>query len=597
MVVESSAQAAATRTINYMQNSNVSAATAATTHTGFPRRFVKENEQLDAWERIEPYFDQLRDRAIDDAGDLVRWLEDYSELAACIGEVGTDRHVKMTCQTDDADRKQAFFDFLENIEPNCKPRSHELDVKFTQCPHADQLDESRYHVMARGIRASVEIFREENVALETEEAKLSQQFQEVCGAQLVEFDGKEQTLQQLAAYQERTDRPLRERAWVADATRRLQDAETLEDIFDKLIQLRHRIARNADCRNYIEYAFKQKQRFDYTADDCVAFHAAIERAVVPVLREQQALRKKALAVDTLRPWDLSVDVKGRAPLKPFGTPDELCEKVSQVFHRVDPEFGRQFNEMRAAGFLDLDSRKGKAPGGYQATYDEARHPFIFMNAVGRQSDVRTMIHEGGHAFHCVAAQHDPLLTYRHSPIEFAEVASFGMELLGIEEMSVFYGEEGVARAKRAQLEGIISLFPWVATIDAFQHFLYANPDHSREERAHHWLDLRSRFGGITDFSGHEDAQRYAWQRQLHLFEVPFYYIEYGIAQLGALQVWCNAKRDRQTAVADYKKGLALGGSRPLPELFRAAGAKFAFTYDTLAPLIETVRAEAADLPN
>ena len=580
-----------------MPDSTDLASNPTSTVAEFPRRFIAEGDNLDDWSRIEPYFDRLRDRDIENAEQLVRWLEDFSELLACVSEVGTDRHVRMTCQTDDPDRKQAFLDFIENIEPKCKPRTFELEVKYAKCPVANQLDGKRYRVLDRSIRASVEIFRDENVPLETQEAKLAQQFQEICGKQTVQFDGKERTLQQLAAYQERTDRELRKKAWEAGTERRLQDAEVLEDIFDQMIAIRRSIAKNADCSNYREFAFKQKQRFDYTPEDCLTFHQAVEETVVPFYRELETRRKELLAVDPLRPWDLAVDVRNRPPLEPFANADELCRKVSRVFHRVDPAFGRQFDEMNAAGYLDLDSRKGKAPGGYQATYDESRHPFIFMNAVGRQGDVRTMVHEGGHSFHSVAARHDPILTYRSSPIEFAEVASFGMELLSLDELGEFYDEEGLARATRAQLEGIVSLFPWVATIDAFQHFLYTHPNHTRQQRADHWLALRRRFGGIVDYRGYEDALRFAWQRQLHLFEVPFYYIEYGIAQLGALQVWRNAAWDRAAAVAKYRRALALGGSRPLPALFEAAGAKFDFSYDTLAPLIDHLREELAKLPD
>jgi len=356
------------------------------------------------------------------------------------------------------------------------------------------------------------------------------------------------------------------------------------------------MAQNAGCLDYRAYAFKAKLRFDYTPQDCLAFHEAIERAVVPAMRELQRERKAALGVEPVRPWDLAVDVRGRPPLKPFETPGELCAKASRVFHRVDPALGADFDEMARCGYFDLESRKGKAPGGYQATYEEARHPFIFMNAVGVQRDVRTLIHEGGHAFHCVAARNDPLLAYRSSPIEFAEVASMGMEMLSLDVIDEFYQGDNLARARRAQLEGVIALFPWVATVDAFQHWLYTNPQHSRDERREHWLELHQRFGGIADYSGYEDALAWAWQRQLHLYEVPFYYVEYGIAQLGALQVWRNAMAGRSEATRMYRQALALGGSRPLPELFAAAGARFDFSQGTLAPLVGLIQRELAMLP-
>jgi oligoendopeptidase F len=557
----------------------------------FPRRFVKADDALNTWEQIAPYFDRLRDGAVETPPALEQWLLDYSELAAAVAEVGTDRYVKMTCQTDDAARKQAFLDFVENIEPNWKVRADELNKKYTQAPAAKDLPRQRYYVFDRSVRAAVELFRPDNVPLQTEETKLEQQYQEISGSQSVQFDGKEQTLQQLALYAERVDRDVRQAAWEAEWARRLQDAEKLEGIFDQLLRLRHKMARNADCLDYRQYAFKAKQRFDYTPEDCLAFHDAVERAVVPAMRDLQRRRKDALQVDRLRPWDLAVDVKGRPPLRPFKTAEELCGKVSRVFHRIDPVLGGQFDDMQAKQYLDLESRKGKAPGGYQSTYEEGRHPFIFMNAVGVQRDVSTLIHEGGHAFHCVAARNEPLLMYRSSPIEFAEVASMGMEMLAMDCLDEFYEGDALKRAKRSEVEGVINLFPWVAAIDAFQHWIYTHPEHGRDQRTAQWVSLLDRFGGITDFTGYEAARASRWHKQLHLFEVPFYYIEYAIAQLGALQVWCNAKKDRGTATSQYRKALALGGTRPLPELFAAAGARFDFSYDTLAPLIETLQNE------
>lgn len=561
----------------------------------FPRHFVAESDDLTLWSQIEPYFDRLRDRSLDSPGALEQWLLDYSELSAAVAEVGTDRYVRMTCQTDDPQRKAAYLDFIESIEPNWKHRAHELNVKYTESPVARALPDDRYGVLDRSIRAGVEIFREENVALQTDEAKLEQQYQEINGAQTVEFDGQEQTLQQLALYAERTDRAVRKAAWEAEWNRRLEDVETLENIFDQLVRLRHRIARNADCADYREYAFKAKQRFDYSPQDCIAFHEAVEKAAVPLMRELQREKQRSLGVDPLRPWDLAVDVKGRPPLRPFDSPEQLVSKGSRVFHRVDPELGTEFDEMYAKGYLDLESRKGKAPGGYQSTYEEQRRPFIFMNAVGVQRDVSTLIHEGGHAFHAQACRRDPLLAYRHSPIEFAEVASMGMEMLALDALDEFYMPDEFARAKRAELEGLIGLFPWVATIDAFQHWIYTHPDHTREQRQREWLALHDRFGGIADFSGYERALAYRWHKQLHLFQVPFYYIEYAIAQLGALQVWNNAAVDRPKATRQYREALALGGSRPLPELFAAAGARFDFSHDFLAPLIDAVREELAFL--
>ncbi|MHC4092288.1 MAG: M3 family oligoendopeptidase [Planctomycetota bacterium] len=557
----------------------------------FPRQFVAADATLDDWPQIELVFDQLDARPVDTAEQLHQWLLDCSELTACIHEVGTEREVRMTCQTDDEQRKQAYLDFVENIAPRCKPRWHALNEKYTASPAAGQLPAARFQVFDRSVRNSVELFRPQNVPLQTEEAKLTQRFQEISGAMTVRYDGQEQTLQQLSRYQELPRRSVRQETWEMSTARRLQDASALEDLFDELYRLRQQMALNADLPNYRGYAFKAKERFDYTPQDCLDFHDAIEQTVVPLMRDLQKRRVRKLGVGMLRPWDLAVDEEGRPPLRPFTEVEELCDKAGTVFNRIDVALADQFDAMRRSGLLDLESRKGKAPGGYMATFEERRQPFIFMNAVGLQRDVRTLFHECGHAFHTYAARNDPLLDYRSAPLEFAEVASMSMELLAYEHFDVLYQGEDLVRAKRAQLEGTVEVFPWIATIDAFQHWLYTDPDHTRDQRREHWLGLRRRFGGIEDFSGHEDALAYFWQRQLHLFQVPFYYVEYGIAQLGALQVWRRSRDGKPQALRAYRNALSLGGSRPLPQLFEAADIRFDFTVDTLGPLMAALRNE------
>lgn len=561
----------------------------------FPRQFVRPDDTLCEWSRIEPYFRLLQDSVIDTPERLNEWLVDCSELAACIDEIGKERYVRMTCQTDDPQRKQAYLDFVENIEPKCKPMWHALDKKYAACPAAGDLPAKRFEVFNRSVKTRVELYRDENVKLEVEQAKLEQRYQEVSAAMTATFDGKEQTLEQLASYLERTDRAVRQEVWKLSVNRRLRDVQTLEDIFDELFKLRHRMALNAGLPDFRAYAFKAKERFDYTPEDCLAFHEAIEKECVPLLRAEHAARRQKLGVETLRPWDLAVDVKGRGPLNPFDTSEQLVDKCAVLFGRLDPALGEQFREMAGRGDLELESRKGKAPGAYQSTFHESRRPFIFMNAVGMHRDVRTLLHEGGHAFHTIACRHDPLMHYRSAPIEFAEVASMGMEMLAYHHFDVFYSGEDLDRARRRQLEGIVTILPWIATIDAFQHWMYTHPEHSRDDRRRQWLELYERFGGLEEYSGYENVLAHGWQRQLHLFEVPFYFIEYGIAQLGALQLWHNASKQRGRAVADYRQALVLGGSRPLPELFQAANIKFDFSIETLGPLMHAVQEELRSL--
>ncbi len=592
-----------------------------------PRKFVPPTIDLGDWPQIAPLFDQLETRAAQcqSAADLERWLLDWSELSAALDEESSRRYIAMTCHTDNPEAEKAYLHFVENVEPKLKPRQFELEtlyithplraellkigtrsvgVQASACAPEDKLKlelQRRYEVFDRDVRNHVELFRPENIALETEEAKLCQQYQKLTGALTVNFRGGEKTLVQMGRYLEEPDRTLRQEAWELVAKRRLQEAEKFDDIFDQLIELRERIARNAGFKNYRDYAFRRLGRFDYTPQDCAHFNDAVAREVMPVVRELHAARRRQLGLDKLhpghlRPWDLAVDPQNRPPLKPFGHVDEMVSRTQKIFDRLDGELAGGFRQMQDLHLLDLDNRKGKAPGGYQSTLSESRLPFIFMNAIGLQRDVETILHEAGHAFHALATRDEDLHAYRNSPpIEFCEVASMSMELLGNEFIEEFYSAADASRARRVHLEGVIGVFPWIATVDEFQHWIYTHPGHSHAERAAAWLELMDRFGGDVDWSGYETARAHLWHRQLHIFIHPFYYIEYGIAQLGALQVWANSRRDKVKALNDYKKSLALGGSRPLPELFQAAGCKFQFDAAAIRPLIQLAGSELAKL--
>ncbi len=558
-----------------------------------PRKFVPFDADLGDWSRIEPLFNTLEERIqqIADARSLEQWLLDWSELSAALDEESSKRYIAMTCHTDNADAEKAFLHFVENIEPATKPRQFKLEQLYLDNAARRQLPKERYEVFNRHTEVHVELFRAENVPLETEEAKLSQQYQKLSGSLTVQFRGEEKTLVQMGRYLEEPDRAVREEAWTLVAKRRLQERDKFEDIFDQLVRLREQIARNAGFSNYRDYAFRARARFDYTPKDCYNFHDAIERQVMPLLRKLQADRKTLLKVPTLRPWDLAVDPQNLPPLRPFEQVETMVDRTQHIFDQLDPNLSKGFRLMGDLRLLDLANRKGKAPGGYQSTLSESRLPFIFMNAVGVQRDVETILHEAGHAFHALATRDEDLYAYRHAPIEFCEVASMSMDLLGNEYIEAFYNDADSRRARRDHLEGIIEIFPWIATIDAFQHWIYTNPGHTREQRTAAWLELMERFGGDVDWSGYSDARENLWHRQLHIFLHPFYYIEYGIAQLGALQVWANSRRDRAAALRDYQKALQLGGSRPLPELFKAAGCRFDFSAETVKPLIELIRSE------
>jgi oligoendopeptidase F len=562
-----------------------------------PRRFVPAAIDLGDWSRIEPLFTALETAAAGakSLAEFEQWILDWGELSAALDEESSKRYIAMTCHTDSPDAEKAYLHFVEQIDPETKPRQFKLSEIFLAHPLRAQLPKSRYEVFDRNTRLHVELFRPENIPLETEEAKLGQQYQKLSGSLTVNFRGEEKTLVQMGRYLEEPDRALRQEAWELVAKRRLEEVEKFEEIFEGLLKLREQIARNAGFPNYLAYAFRLRGRFDYTPEDCVRFHDAIESEVMPLLRALQEERRQRLGLPALRPWDLSVDPLNRPPLRPFDQVDKLVSGSQSIFDRLDSTLAGGFATMSRLHLLDLANRKGKAPGGYQSTLAETRLPFIFMNAVGLQRDVETMLHEAGHAFHTLAAKDENIYAYRSAPIEFCEVASMSMELLGNEFLDVFYSPTDANRARRTHLEGIAAIFPWIATIDAFQHWIYSHPGHTRAERTAAWLALMDRFGGTADWTGHEAARANLWHRQLHVFLYPFYYVEYGIAQLGALQVWANSKRDKAKALRDYQAGLALGGSRPLPELFKAAGCELEFSRKTVKPLVELVKHELSQL--
>ena len=580
--------------------------TTAATPTGL----VPEDIDATKWENVKPMFDELARRSVATKAELEQWLVDRSELEAACSEAQANLYIAMTCDTANPDKKQRYTDFLDKVAPQLKPARFELDKRQAELAEKMGLGGDRYEVLNRDVMADVELFRDENVPIQTEIDKIEQGYTETIGAMTVEFDGEEKTLPQMAVYLQKTDRGVRERAWRGIAARRLQDAGKINGIYDELIALRHRMALNAGHDDFVGYAFHAMHRFDYTPQDCKAFHDAVEKVVVPFKRKLDAQRREKMGVSPLRPWDLGVDPLGRQPLTPFKNGVELVKKSKSAFDAIDPRLADMFatlgdgsnSDGPAHGAqLDLDSRKGKGPGGYQYMRDRVREPFIFMNAAGLHRDVETMVHEAGHAFHSMMCKDEPLLHYRHSPIEFAEVASMSMELLSMPHWggaSGFYPDQADhARAMREQLEGSVSMLAWIATIDAFQHFIYSNPEHTHEDRTKRWLELDDRFGNDVSWDGLERERETQWQRQLHLFSHPFYYIEYGIAQLGALQLWMRSLDEGEsTAIDAYLHALSLGGSRPLPELFEAAGIKLDFSVSTISRLTERVEAELAKLP-
>jgi len=564
------------------------------------RSYVSEDFDPGNWDEVERYTTELLNRKISCSKCIEGIIRDASELSEHISEKGALLYIDMTCDTENEKKKSLFLDFVENVRPKLSEFSDSLNRRIVG--HEAVKDMSpRYDLMIRSMRNDVEIFRRENIPLGVEQTKLVTEAQTINGAMSVEFKGREYTIPEMRIFLEANDRSVRESAWKAVADRRMQDEERLSEIFDELVQIRGEIASNAGFATYTDYMFRAMERFDYTKEDCLEFHDAIEAVCVPLMREINSRRKDSLRLGSLKPWDVNEktgvgpDLEGRPPLKPFSNVNEMVGKLSKLFHRMSTDLGNKFDILVEMDTLDLDTRKGKAPGGYQYYLQKSKVPFIFMNAAGLQGDLETMIHEAGHAFHSMYCGHLELIGERSYPIEFAEVASMSMELMTQNEWGEFYGSEEANRARLGHLEGVIFLLPWIATIDSFQHWIYSNPNHSREERKDAWNSIRDRFGSVMDWEDYGNYRDTSWQQQGHLFGVPFYYVEYGIAQLGALQLWRTQRNDSEKALTDYSNAMTLGNTRTLPELFSAADIELGFGKAHLSSLIDEVRMAMAEL--
>ncbi len=567
------------------------------THTADIRKlehhFLPKDFTLTNWETIEPYFIALRDRDIASVSDLEQWLKDLSELEAFISEDACWRQVRMTCDTENKELEEAFNFFYMEIQPKIQPHADLLNKKLIQCAFTQQLDQKKYFTYLRAVKKNIDLFREENIPLQAESSVLQQQYGAIAGKMTIFHEEKEYTLQQAAKFLEHEDRNVRETVYRKVAERRVVDKDVLNDLFSKLIEKRDQIARNAGFNNYRDYKFAEMGRFDYTPSACFQFHDAVKNAVMPLVEEIYAAQAKRLGIERMHPWDTEAEPAGVQPLRPFSDGKDLLAKTIVCLDQLDPFFGDCLRKMQELNHLDLDSRKGKAPGGYNMPLAESGAPFIFMNAASQMSDLTTMVHEGGHAIHSFLSHPLELTGFKEYPTEMAEVASMSMELFTMDHWNVFFNnEEEMKRAKRHQLERVITIFPWIATIDKFQHWIYEYPNHTLEERKANWLRILNEFSPATiDYSGLEHFRAYGWQRQLHLFEVPFYYIEYGIAQLGAIALWKNYKENPKQALQSYMNGLSLGGTRTLPELYASAGIEFNFSPERISELMLFVKKE------
>jgi oligoendopeptidase F len=560
------------------------------------RSFLPESLEI-TWQSIEPYFIQLENKTINSVDELEIWLKERSELEAVLEEDFAWRYIRMTCDTRDEKIKQTFEYFATEIEPHLAEYTNKLNEKFLSCTFVEQLDTIKYGIYIRSLKNQFEIFRQENIELFTQLQLEQQKYGSIAGAMSIEYDGKEYTLEQAANFIKSTDREIRRIVYEKIQNRRLADKEKLDELFSSLVKVRHQVALNAGFENFRDYMFKALGRFDYTAEDCFNFHDAIEKELTPLFKEYAELRREKLNLTSLKPYDTEVDASGKMALKPFEGADDLIEKSIACFHKIHPYFGEKLATMKEHNLIDLDSRAGKAPGGYNYPLAESGAPFIFMNAANAMRDLTTMVHEGGHAVHTFLTNDLELNDFKRTPSEVAEVASMSMELISMDAWDVFFSNaDDLIRAKEEQLKDSLKTLPWVATIDAFQHWIYTHPEHTVEERTNAWEECFDRFGSnFVNWDGYESFKQNLWQRQLHLFEVPFYYIEYAIAQLAAIAIYKNFKANPKRAIEQYMDALKLGYTKSIPEIYASAGIKFDFSVDYIKELVAFMKDEIANL--
>lgn len=557
-----------------------------------PRTYIPQDLKME-WESLSPILDELLKREINNVEELEKWLKDKSELEAALEENFAWRYIKMSCDTANEELVKDFQYFATEIEPKISPLANELNKKLNDSPFIDELDYDKYFVYLRAIKKSLELYRKENIELFTQLQVTQQKYQGITGSMSVTINGQEYTLEQASNFLKDTDRNVRQNAWETVQQRRLLAKDELNILYDELIAMRHKVALNAGFENYRDYMFQALGRFDYTPKDCYDFAAAIEQEVVPILREQAEKRQSALGLTALKPWDMEVSTTGKPMLKPFNNGQELIDKSIACFNAIDPSLGEKLAIMKANGLFDVESRMGKAPGGYNYPLAETGAPFIFMNSANSLRDLTTMVHEGGHAIHTFLTANLELNDFKHCPSEVAELASMSMELISMDNWGVYFdNEEDLIRAKKEQLADVLKTLPWVAVIDQFQHWVYTNPDHNAADRETAFKQIYTRFGaGFADWTDFEQQFGNLWQKQLHLFEVPFYYIEYAIAQLGAIAVWKNYKENPEKALDQYLAALALGYTKPMNEIYETAGIKFDFSASYIKELAVFIKSE------
>lgn len=557
------------------------------------KEFLPKGFKLTVWSKLKPYYQALLDQPIQSAAELEQWILDKSELDAVVAESFAWRYINLTRDNNDPSKADLYQYAVQELYPNIAAFDNKLQQKLVNCPFAAALDPQQFFTYIREIQNKVALFCDENLPLSTEVQLRTREYGKIFSEMTIGMDGKQMTLQKAGTLLEETNRSCRQSVYHKINERVLQDVEQLEDLFDELLQKRKKIAQNAGFANFRDYKFQALGRFDYSVAECLDFHESIAKEILPLVENLNEYRRQALGVEKLRPWDLNVDISSGKPLKPFGNADELLQKTIRCLSRLHPTFGEVLHIMSEMGHLDLESRPGKRPGAYNMPLHMSGVPFVFMNATQQLGDLRTLLHESGHAIHSFLTREQKINASKRMPPEVAELAAMTMELLGMEHWDVFFEEEQQLRqAKINQLENVLRILPWIATVDKFQHWAYTNPDHSREARKARWMEIYLEFSpGNVNRQGLEHYSAYLWHKQLHIFEAPFYSIEYGMAQLGAIAIWKLYRENPQQAVQRYVEALRLGYSKPISEIYEKAGVAFDFSRDYVSELGAFVKSE------
>lgn len=567
-------------------------ATATTTQREV-EKFLPASFKLTDWATLKIYYDNLLERSIGSVAELESWIKDRNDLDSAISEAFSWRYIRITVDSGDQKANELYQYAVQELSPRIASCEDDLNRKLVNSPFVNELDPLKYRIYLRNLKNAVNLFRRENIPLATNVQLRSKEHGRIFSEMTIGVNGRQMTLQKAGTLLEETDRNCRENVYHKINQRILQDTNSLEELFDDLLKKRHQIALNAGYENFRDYKFRELGRFDYTVEECLDFHESIQYEILPLVDELNEYRQNTLGLGKLRPWDLHVDTSGQAPLRPFTDTNELVEKSIKCLSKLDPMFGEVIATMKKMGHLDLDSRKGKRPGGYNMPLMITGIPFIFMNATHALNDMRTFLHESGHAIHSCLTKDHSLNTHKRVPSEVAELAAMTMELLTMDQWNIFFPDpEDLRRAKIAQLENVLKVLPWIATIDKFQHWLYTHPEHTQKERRETWMKmLRTFSSGIVDSEGLEHYSEYIWHKQLHIFEVPFYYIEYGMAQLGAIAIWKKFRENPKQAINSYVNALSLGYTQPIHQIYATAGISFDFSRKYVAELGAFVKEE------